>query len=453
MSAPAHVPTARATSRVQFRIATRGDDAALRQLLRDNPMPGRISLSLQREPDYFAAAAIEGPDHRTIIAEENGRVICAGSISTRLRYINGEKMRVGYLGGLRLDSSCRGRTGIIIRGYQFFREMHEHGGPLIYLTSIVGDNLPARRLLEKGVRGMPSYRFVGELVTLVIPCRHAGGGRHPAPSPPYSGERAAGRGGLATDAIHDANADRANVPSPQPSPQREQGAAPTAAQSRFSASVFVGSAPRTGFSLSNPMVRGADPTPIAQGPFELLNREQDRYQFAPAWCAGDFDQDGQMPGLSRDDFYILNSPTGDPIACAAIWDQRAIKQTVIRGYSPALRRLRPAYNAIATLFRKPLLPAVGEAVSHAFISHLATAADRPGDVRPLVNQLQKAASRRGIDYLTLGLDARDPRVKILRRFLRPREYLSRLYAVHWDDGAELARSLDDRLLAPELALL
>jgi len=41
----------------------------------------------------------------------------------------------------------------------------------------------------------------------------------------------------------------------------------------------------------------------------------------------------------------------------------------------------------------------------------------------------------------------------LRKVLRPREYVSRLYVVHWDDGAELARSLDDRLLAPEVAIL
>ena len=39
---------------------------------------------------------------------------------------------------------------------------------------------------------------------------------------------------------------------------------------------------------------------------------------------------------------------------------------------------------------------------------------------------------------------RDPRLPILRRRFHAREYVSRLYVVHWDDGAELARSLDKR---------
>jgi hypothetical protein len=42
----------------------------------------------------------------------------------------------------------------------------------------------------------------------------------------------------------------------------------------------------------------------------------------------------------------------------------------------------------------------------------------------------------------------------VRKVFRPREYVSRLYAVHWDDnGAEVAQHLDNRLLAPEVALL
>jgi hypothetical protein len=72
----------------------------------------------------------------------------------------------------------------------------------------------------------------------------------------------------------------------------------------------------------------------------------------------------------------------------------------------------------------------------------------------LVDLLHGPAHTRGIDYLTLGFDARDGRLAHLRTVFRPREYRSRLYAVHWDDeGAALARGLDGRLLAPEVALL
>jgi hypothetical protein len=361
---------------VVFSIATAADDAALRRLARENPMRGQISLSLEREPSYFVAAANEGPQHQAIVATQRGRVICAGSVSSRLRFINGQPMHVGYLGGLRLDASARNRASIIRRGYELFHRLHdEQGGPPLYLTSIVADNLPARRLLERGLPGMPTYHFLGELITLVIRCRRR----------PFSG-----------------------VPE---GPLTNSGGLPTV--------------------------------------LDLLNRQQPQYQFAPAWSIEDL----QAPGLRTEDFHIVQTPDGAPAACAAIWDQRSVKQTVVCGYAPRLRALRPLINAAALVLTRPRLPALGQAISHAFVSHLATDPSRPQDAQRLIQFLQCPARARGIDYLTLGLDARDPRLAHLRRAFRPREYRSRLYAVHWADGAELARNLDDRLLAPEVALL
>ncbi len=136
-----HVPTA---SGVRFGLATPEHDAPLRRLLRENAMPGSISLTMEREPNFFAAAGVEGPEHQTIVAVENDRVVAAGNISARQRFINGQAMRVGYLGALRLDASCRGHASILRRGYEAFRKLHEQLGPPIYLTSIVADNLSAR---------------------------------------------------------------------------------------------------------------------------------------------------------------------------------------------------------------------------------------------------------------------------------------------------------------------
>ena len=123
-------------SGVRFELATPEHDAPLRRLLRENPMPGPISLSLEREPSFFAAAGLEGPEHQTIVALQGDRVVAAGSISARPRFINGQPMRVGYLGALRLDTSCRGQALILRRGYDAFRRLHDQGGPRIYLTSI-----------------------------------------------------------------------------------------------------------------------------------------------------------------------------------------------------------------------------------------------------------------------------------------------------------------------------
>jgi hypothetical protein len=295
---------------------------------------------------------------------------------------------VGSLGGLRLDAAARGRARIVRRGYDFFRRLHEQaGGPPLYLTAIAEDNVPARRLLERGLPGMPTYHPVGRLVTLVIRRRL------------------------------DRDWTRRRV--------REEGLALA-----YGDGLLVGDL------------------------IAFLDRALQRYQFAPAWSAADLVGSSGHPAPAVEHLRLLRSGNRVPVACAALWDQRAVKQTVVRGYAPWLRRLRPFVNGIAGLLRRPRLPAVGRALSHGYVSHVAAAPDRPEHVEWLVRLLFGPARSRGVDYLTFGFDDRDPRLPHLRRVFRPREFASRLYAVHWADGADAAAGLDpNRLLAPEVALL
>jgi len=84
---------------------------------------------------------------------------------------------------------------------------------------------------------------------------------------------------------------------------------------------------------------------------------------------------------------------------------------------------------------------------------LATVADHPEITGSVVLLLLSSPETQSADYLTLAFDSRDPRLPYFQRTFRAREYISRMYAVYWDDGAELADKLDDRLLAPEVATL
>jgi len=368
---------------LHFELATADHDAALRRLLRENPIPGSISVSLEREPEFFAAANIEGSEHQTIVAIENGRVVATGSISTRQRFINGEPMRVGYLSGLRLDRSCKGRAEILRRGYDLFRNIHDQGGPPIYLSSIVAGNQAALRFLEKGLPGMPTYRFLGDLVTLIIRRNHFWRFKHPA-----SRTRRLLRTG-----------DLRVLPG------------------SHSSSLDI---------------------------LEILNRNNREYQFAPAWSASE---------ICADDFWTLYSSFETPVGCAAIWDQRAMKQSVVRGYSGVLKWARPFCNVAATFLGRPRLPEIGSALSHVYVSHLAARSDQPELTECLINLVRTSHSARSADYVVIGFDSRDPRLAHLRRVFRAREYVSRIYAVYWDDGAALTPKLDERLLFPEVAIL
>jgi len=162
-------------SHVSFDIAGQAHDADIRRLLRETPMAGQISISLEREPNYFADAGIAGEVKQTIIAYDQRRLVCLGSCAIRQRFVNGKSRRVGYLGGLRLDNRYAGRFDILRRGYEFFRALQTDAPADFYFTSIAADNERARRFLERGVAGMPLYEFAGEFVTVIISTNHDSG--------------------------------------------------------------------------------------------------------------------------------------------------------------------------------------------------------------------------------------------------------------------------------------
>lgn len=369
-----------AAAGVRFALATPADDADVRRLLRENPMPGAISISLEREPDALAATAIEGDEHHTIVArdERTGRLIAMGSVSVRERYINGRPTRVGYLGQLRLDHRCRPRASVILGGYRFFRELHERLGVRLYLTSIAADNDTARRLLERSLPGMPTYRPLCDFVTLVFRRRRR----------PHEG---------------------------------------------------------------NLIVRQGTPqlVPII---CELLNESAARHQFAPTSSPSLLDS-LRAHGLQPQHFRVMFEDDR-ALACAAVWDQRRTRQAVIRRYPPALRLARMPLNLLAPLTRLPSLPPLGKPIPLALVSHLATPSDRPELIEPLVRSLHGTAHTLGVDCIGVGLDARDPRLPILRRSFSGREYRTQHYAVHWQDGRAAAEAIDhDQLCHPEVALL
>ena len=157
----------------RFPIAGPADDAAVRRLLRENPMPGALALTLEREPSSFIGAALEGDVHDTVLCvAPDGRVVGLGSRAVRDGFINGEPARVGYLGQLRLDPAYRFRRRLIERAFAVLHERHRAtGGARVYATTIIEDNRVARRLLGSGRLRIPTYREREAFCTLALPLR------------------------------------------------------------------------------------------------------------------------------------------------------------------------------------------------------------------------------------------------------------------------------------------
>jgi hypothetical protein len=153
--------------------------------LRENPLPGRIALSFEREPSYFAASALEGPFQQTIVARDagTGEVLGCASRSARRRFVNGEARPVGVMSQLRIHPRLRRGMGLarfLSRAFALFRALHQDGRAPFYLVSIVAGNAPARRLLTSGLPGFPRLRTLGPLATYAI---QLGRPRRPLPLP------------------------------------------------------------------------------------------------------------------------------------------------------------------------------------------------------------------------------------------------------------------------------
>ncbi len=155
------------------RLASPADDADLRQILRENPFDGNISLTFEREPDYFAAAQIEGPFHQTMVVceTESGKIMGMGDRSVRPLWVNGAPTDVGYFSGLRAREAYR--RGLALarftqQGFSYYQQLHADGRTPFYLISVIADNVPARRLLASGLKGLPKLHAYTRMVTHAI---------------------------------------------------------------------------------------------------------------------------------------------------------------------------------------------------------------------------------------------------------------------------------------------
>lgn len=150
------------------------DDFEVRALLHARPMSGRIQVCMTREPRFQTAAEVEGVRHAVFVDRDphDGKVVALGTRSVRPVYLAGKPALVGYLGQLRI---APGASGVkrLRAGFDALTSSRRADELPFDLTSIVADNLPARRLLERGLTGLPRYESLGSLQSLVLSTRTA----------------------------------------------------------------------------------------------------------------------------------------------------------------------------------------------------------------------------------------------------------------------------------------
>ena len=153
-----------------FELAQASDDLALRKLLAESPMPGRITVAFEREPNYFTGCSTMGPFWQTIIFRHTASQEIAGVLcrAVRSHFINGSPQDLGYVGQIRIAEKYRS-LWLLHRGLSFFRELHADGRTPAYLGAISAENRISRGVLvDRRRRNFPSTQEIARIYTLGI---------------------------------------------------------------------------------------------------------------------------------------------------------------------------------------------------------------------------------------------------------------------------------------------
>ena len=101
----------------------------------------------------------------------------------------------------------------------------------------------------------------------------------------------------------------------------------------------------------------------------------------------------------------------------------------------------------------PRLPAVGEPLSHVYVSHLAVDDDDEEVFGALLAHACNAAIERGHACAIVGMAARHPFLRLVTRAHRAWTYSSILYAACWEACADALARIDSRIPHLEVGLL
>ena len=153
-----------------IRLATQADNNDLLSLTGET-MPGMMSISQDYSPNFFDATHIHGDNVFTVVCDNEGELMLKGTIASSVGFLNGEKKKIGYLGGLHTSDKYRG-TIFLPKSFVKLNQIRDRSVPF-YFTTIVSANENAQTLLEKKRSFMPTYDYVADLSIFVMKAKTA----------------------------------------------------------------------------------------------------------------------------------------------------------------------------------------------------------------------------------------------------------------------------------------
>jgi len=181
----------------------------------------------------------------------------------------------------------------------------------------------------------------------------------------------------------------------------------------------------------------------------FYNRYARRFQYAPVLTESWLRQLNGAKGLALQDFRIVKEG-GNIHACLALWDQRKIRQTVVRGYRFPLNLLRAPYNLLARCSRRIVLPPPGEKLNHIFVAFMAIDNQWQKYAAAIMDNALHEIKARNADIGLVGLSPMNPLSKSFEDYHKE-TYQTCIESVSWPGEDEPA--IDPAPTQPEIAIL
>jgi hypothetical protein len=327
-----------------------------------------------------------------------------GGCALRKLFVNGKAEQVGYLFGLRIRQEYRRKFPLLHQGFEYLHTLHHEHNISFYLTTILADNLYAKKLLEKRRPFMPTCVPYGtyDVYALKVP-RVSAHTNPPLPPPRRRG---------------DSNGDICRrIP-------------------------LLGGG-RGGFFLRQ--AQQADTSSLAH----FLAENGSKAQFFPVMTAKDL-QEGSISGITTADFSLLCDEHDEILAAGVLWDQTSYKQYLVQGYGGIIKCLYPL-SRLFPLFGFPTLPAPGRMLNFFTLSFWAVKDNNLDLFNRFLDAIPAGAS--AYPFFLIGVHETHPLKTVLQH--RPHiKYTSTLYLVYWDEQRECIDRLDQqRWLCLECGML
>lgn len=148
-------------------------DAQIRILCR-LPVSGKISLSLEREPNYITGAAVQcnRPEIYVCQRKSDNLILGVFNVGYRNVYYKGREVRVRYLCDLRIHPDEQGGS-LLFRMIRFVEELKLSRDGLPAQTIVFGDNERMLNMIKRSGRStsrqkLPTYHYAGKYMTTLL---------------------------------------------------------------------------------------------------------------------------------------------------------------------------------------------------------------------------------------------------------------------------------------------